>query len=58
MNNMNAIIKGISVGMSVGTACFMLVNSANKKKRSIKRHTGKMLKAAGSVLDDITSSVK
>ncbi len=58
MMNTSAIIKGISVGMTVGTACFMLVNANDRKKRSIKRHAGKMLKAAGSVLDDITTSIK
>ncbi|MDE5565257.1 MAG: hypothetical protein K2I93_08880 [Oscillospiraceae bacterium] len=56
--NLNAIVKGISVGATVGTACFMLINSSDRKKRNIKRHAGKMLRAAGCVLDDITSAVK
>ena len=56
--SLNAMVKGISIGASVGTACFMLFNATEKKKRSIKRDAGKMLKAAGTVLDDITSMVK
>lgn len=56
--NMKAIWKGISVGTTVGTAAFMLVHSTDRKKRSIKRHAGKMLRAAGNVLDDLTSVVK
>ena len=58
MMNFSTILKGISVGATVGTAAFMLVNSAGRKKNSIKRHAGKMLRAAGDVLDDITSVVK
>ncbi len=56
--NMKAIWKGISVGATVGTAAFMLVRSTDRKKRSIKRHAGKMLRAAGDVLDDFTSVMK
>ncbi len=55
---MKAIVKGISVGATVGTACFMLVRSGERKKRSIKRHAGKMLRAAGAVLDDFTSVMR
>lgn len=54
----NAMIKGISVGASVGTACFMLMNARDKKKRSLKRKAGKMLKAAGEALGDLTDMVK
>ena len=56
--SMKAIVKGISVGATVGTACFMLVRSGERKKRSIKRHAGKMLRAAGAVLDDFTSVMR
>ena len=56
--NMNAMLKSISIGASVGTACFMAFSAADKKKHSIKRNAGKMLKAAGNVLDDITSAMK
>ncbi len=56
--NMKAIVKGISVGATVGTACFMLFRSTDKKKRSIKRHAGQMMRAAGAVLDDFTSVMK
>lgn len=52
------IMQGISIGASVGTAYFMLATAKDRKKRNIKRHAGKMLKAAGSVLDDITSVAK
>ena len=54
----NAIWKGISVGASVGTACFMLMNSHDKKKRSLKRKAGKMLKIAGDALGDLTDAIK
>ena len=54
----NAIWKGVSVGASVGTACFMLMNSHDKKKRSLKRKAGKMLKIAGDALGDLTDAMK
>ena len=54
----NAMIKGISVGVSVGTACFLLMNSKDRKKRSLKRKAGKMLKAAGDALGDMTDALR
>ena len=54
----NAWMKGISVGASVGAAAFMLVSSKDRKKRSIKRKAGKMLKAAGDALSDMTDILK
>lgn len=54
----NAWMKGISVGASVGAAAFMLVSSKDRKKRSLKRKAGKMLKAAGDALSDITDILK
>lgn len=56
--NGNALLKSISIGASVGTAAFMMFSAADKKKHSIKRNAGKMLKAAGNVFDEITSVMK
>ena len=58
MMSWNAMVKGISVGASVGTACFLLMNSKDRKKRSLKRKAGKMLKAAGDALSDMTDALK
>ena len=54
----NAMVKGISVGASVGAACFMLINSKDRKKRSLKRKAGKMLKSAGDALSEMTDILK
>ena len=54
----NTMIKGLSVGASVGAAAFMLINSTNMKKRSIKRKADKMLKVAGDALSDMTDILK
>lgn len=54
----NAWMKDISVGASVGAAAFMLVSSKDRKKRSLKRKAGKMLKAAGDALSDMTDILK
>ena len=54
----NAWMKGISGGASGGAAAFMLVSSKDRKKRSLKRKAGKMLKAAGDALSDMTDILK
>ena len=56
--NWNTMIKGISVGASVGAAAFMLINSKDRKKRTLKRKAGRMLKAAGDALSDMTDILK
>jgi acetyl-CoA acetyltransferase len=54
----NAMMKGISVGASVGAACFMLISSKDRKKRSLKRKAGRMLKSAGDALSEMTDILK
>ncbi|MCI1269602.1 MAG: hypothetical protein LKG21_06860 [Ruminococcus sp.] len=53
--DLKSVMKGISIGTAAGVACYTLVVSGSKKKRSIKRNAGKALKAAGNVVDEITS---
>lgn len=55
--NFSAIVKGISIGATVGTACFLVANTSERKRHSMKRHAGKALKAAGTLLEDITSAM-
>ncbi len=53
-----AIVKGVTVGTAVGAACYVLSKASSHQKHSMKRHIGKTLKAAGCVLDDLTSLVR
>jgi hypothetical protein len=55
--NINAIVKGVTVGAAVGTGWYVFSKASDRKKHSMKRHAGKALKAAGCVLEDITSLV-
>ncbi len=56
--NLEAMVKGISVGAAVGTAWYLVAKASDRKRHNMKRHAGKALKAAGCVLDDITSLVR
>ncbi len=51
----STIIKGLTVGAVAGTACYVLSKTPDKQKHRMKRHAEQALKAAGCVLDDITS---
>ena len=50
-----SIIKGAAVGMLAGTAYYMISHSSNKKKKSLKRSTGKAIKAIGSAVSCFSS---
>lgn len=51
----STLVKGMVVGAVAGTACYLLSKSSDRQKHRIKRHAEQALKAAGSVVDDITS---
>ncbi len=53
--NVKAIAKGVAAGTATGLVCYALTSAGSKKKNNIKKNAGKALKAAGSVLEDITS---
>ena len=55
--NVMSIAKGAAAGAVVGFACYALSNARPMKKMSIKRDAGKVIKAAGNLLDDIKSVV-
>lgn len=53
--NKNFLITGASLGAMLGSAYFMIARTSDRKKHSLKRHTGKAIRAVGDVFDDITS---
>lgn len=55
--NIKSVAKGAAAGTAVGLVCYAVTAASSKKKHNIKKNAGKALKAAGSVLEDITSIV-
>lgn len=50
-----SIVRGITVGATVGTVCYMMSKASSRQKHDIKKNAGKAVKAAGCVVDDIAS---
>ena len=50
-----SIVRGVTVGATVGTVCYMMSKATSKQKHDIRKNAGKAVKAAGCILDDITS---
>jgi len=55
--NVKSIAKGVAAGTATGLVCYALSAAGSKKKHSIKRNAGKALRAAGTVLDELTSVI-
>lgn len=56
--NGKAIAKGVTVGTAVGLACYAFSAASVFKKHSIMKNAEKTLKAAGGLIDDLTSALK
>lgn len=52
-----AIIKGMAAGAVVGTACYMISRSPDRKKKKLKRSTGKAVKAFITAADCFSSMI-
>ncbi len=55
--DIKSIVKGVTFGTAAGLICYTMSAASSGKKKSLKRNAGKALKAAGSVLEEITSIV-
>lgn len=55
--NIKAIAKGVAAGTATGLVCYALSAAGTRKKHSIRKNAGKAIKAAGSVIEDITSVI-
>ncbi|MBR6070435.1 MAG: hypothetical protein IKP78_07600 [Ruminococcus sp.] len=53
--DMKAIVKGMTAGAAVGLVCYAMSSASPMKKRSIKRDAAKTMRAAESLIQDITS---
>ncbi|MBQ8688524.1 MAG: hypothetical protein IJ512_08305 [Ruminococcus sp.] len=52
-----SVVKGLTIGATVGTVCYMMSKATSKQKHDIRKNTNRAIKAAGCVLDDITSLI-
>jgi hypothetical protein len=52
-----SVAKGLTVGATVGTILYMMSKATSKQKHDIRKNTNRAIKAAGCVLDDITSLI-
>ena len=50
-----SVLKGLAIGTATGIAFYGLSQSTARKKHALKKNAGKALKAAGAVIDEITS---
>ncbi len=55
---MRTIVKGIAIGAAAGAACYAVSKTSERQKHRLMRHAEQALKAAGCVVDDITSFMK
>lgn len=53
--NTKAILKGMTAGAAVGIFCYAMTSASPIKKYSIKRDAAKTMRAAESLIHDITS---
>lgn len=55
--NVKSIAMGVAAGAATGIITYAVSSAGSKKRRDIRKNAGKALKAAGSVLEDITSII-
>lgn len=55
--DVKSITKGVAAGTATGFVCYALSAAGSRKKHCTKKNAGKALKAAGIVLDEITSAI-
>ncbi len=55
----NSVLKGVAVGTALGAATYMISNKDKRKKaKSLKKGTGKALKAVGTIVDSVSYMMK
>lgn len=56
--NKTAITTGLTASAAIGLACYAFSTAGIMKKHSIKKNAGKTLRAAGNLIEDITSMMR
>lgn len=57
-NNVGMMITGAAVGLAAGAAVGMISSGKKMNMHSMKRKAGKLIRAAGDVMDDISGALK
>lgn len=52
--NINPVVKGITIGATVGAITYAMSSTSHSKKRRMKKNAGRAMKAVGSVIDGIS----
>lgn len=52
------LVKGISTGITVGTAAFVLTSKMNKGKKKLKSAAGRALESLAEMVDEITDKLR
>ncbi|MDE6019868.1 MAG: hypothetical protein K2H01_02565 [Ruminococcus sp.] len=52
-----SMVKGVGLGAAAGTVIYIMSKATSRQKHDIKKNTGRAIKAAGCILDDITSII-
>ncbi|NLP25869.1 MAG: hypothetical protein GX365_00760 [Clostridiales bacterium] len=55
--NIKPVLKGVTLGATIGAMVYVVSKSSPKQKRELKRSTGKALRAFGTVVDGFTSMI-
>ena len=55
--NLKPVIKGVTLGATVGTMVYVVSKSSPRQKRELRKNTGKALKAFSTVVDGFTSMI-
>ena len=55
---LNSMVKGVAVGMAVGTATYMITNASSRTKKKVQRNAGRAIKAFGSVIDGVQTMMR
>ena len=53
----SALVKGMSTGVTVGTAAFVLTRKMNKGKKKLKSAAGRALESLAEMVDDLTDRI-
>ena len=53
----SALVKGISTGVTVGTAAFVLTRKMNKGKKKLKSAAGRALESLAEMVDALTDKI-
>lgn len=58
MMQVKAIAQSVSLGLAVGTACYLLTGSSARQKRKVRRCAGQAMRAVGSMMEGVSDMMR